>query len=100
ALMALVARQARDEILALVHHLGESVEGITVTEKIRAHGHDDVDGQLSLLGQSQYEADELGRLVTSPLFLCARVRLLVRFAEPAEAESLFKLIYRQQQVHV
>ncbi len=87
-LAQLFARQAGDQVLALIHRFGQAVEVVAIADEIRAHRHDDVNRQVPLPAQGQHDLDESRRL--------RAVFGLVRFK--AEAEQLFELIDQQQQI--
>ena len=54
-LLALLAREAWDEVLAVVHRFGQAVE-VVFAEEVRAHRHHDIDRQGALLDERERES--------------------------------------------
>jgi hypothetical protein len=93
-------REARDEVLAAVHRLGQAGEHVAVAEEVGAHGEHDVDGQLRAARQLQQHGDEVYGLGAAALALVrvfGRVRAVV---EGAEAKNFLELIDEQEDVGV
>ncbi len=83
---SLIAIEPRDEVLAVIHGLGQAGKLRTVPQVIRAHGERHVDRHLGLLSGPQKQLDEGSRLFH-----------VFRAAAP-EAKDLLELIDHHQEV--
>jgi hypothetical protein len=85
----LLAGQTWHQVLAAVHGFWQAVERVAFAEKIRAHGHTDIDRYCRLCDQLQHETDKVGGFFTASTT-----------SQVAKTKQFFKLVHEQKQIGV